>query len=262
MRADFEAQKVQVEHRGLTGRAREATLAAEYLEKYLPGSMRLRRNVEIVATDGSRSPECDIVICDARTPPLWTAGDVEVMPIECVYAVIEVKSRLDGRELDDSWRKIRTIKAMPKTAWLREVGLSVSLPVYGRIWKYTPVAGFVFAYESIDLGNLADRLLERAVEDNVPPHLCVDGVYVLNGGSLNWGDATQPWQTPIPGRRTVRHIKPLQGRSILPMMTLHLQGILGAVFGPRFDLGAYFGNMTLGTIVGAASDETDFPTDA
>lgn len=54
-----------------------------------------------------------------------------------------------------------------------------------------------------------------------------DGVYVLNSGGLNWGDETQPWQAPLPGRRTVRHIEPLQGRSILPMMTLHLQSLLG-----------------------------------
>lgn len=261
MRADFEAQKEQLDHRGLTGRAREATLVAEYLEKYLPGTLRLRRNVELVATDGSTSPECDIVICDAQTPPLWTAGDVEVMPIECVYAVIEVKSRLDGRELDDAWSKIRRIKAMPKAAWYPDTGvIRTTVTMYGREWRYSPVWGIVFAYESTNLGSLADRLLARALEDDAPPHLCMDGVFVLSAGSLHWGNQTQPLQpTALPGQRIVRHVTPPQGGSMLPLLTLQMQGLMSVAHMPRFNFAAYFGSMTLGKDAGSASHESNFP---
>jgi hypothetical protein len=259
MRAEFEAQRVQLQHRGLTGRAREATLAAEYLEKYLPRTVQLRRNVELVSTDGQISPECDLVICDATTPPLWTSGDVEVLPIECVYAVIEVKSRLDGTELEDAWRKIRAIKAMPKVAWYPSP-IQSTIRLYGREWTYMPVQGFVFAYESVNLERLADRLLSRAIEDRVPPQHCIDGVYVLEAGSLHWGDETQFWMTAVPGKRTVRFIRPLQGRSVLPIMTLNIQALMSMTTTPRFDFGAYMGNMVFGSSQ-YMTDGSHFPTE-
>src|SRR5438477_10847930 len=106
MKIDFDAAGDSVEHRGLRGHARETTLVKEYLDKYLPQSLLVRRNVEIVSSDGQRSPEVDIAICDPATPPLWAAADVEVVPIECVHGVIEVKSRLDSPALKEAWDDI------------------------------------------------------------------------------------------------------------------------------------------------------------
>jgi hypothetical protein len=260
MRAEFEIQREQLQHRGLTGRALEATLAADYLQSYLPRSVQLRRNVELVSTDGQISPKCDLVICDASTPPLRSAGNVEVVPIECVYAVVEVKPRLGVRELDDAWNKIRAIKAMPKTAWYPDNSVvRPSINIYGRSWPYLPVTGFVFAHESITLEGLANRLLGRAIRDNVPPSLCIDGVYSLNEGSLNWGDQTQGWSTAKPGQRTVRIVKPPYDR-ILPLMTLHIQSLMSMAHMPRFDFGAYIGNMGFG-IEKHLRDESVFPSE-
>jgi hypothetical protein len=87
MRQDF-ADSAQLKHKGLRGNVRESALG-DYLSKYLPQRLLGRYNCEIIASDGSISTETDVAICDESTPPLRTLYDVDVVPIECVLAVIE-----------------------------------------------------------------------------------------------------------------------------------------------------------------------------
>jgi hypothetical protein len=94
MQADFQATRRLVQHRGLKGKAAENNLVATFLDRYLPATLTIRQNAEVVSSAGDVSPECDVLICDPSTPPLWSANNVDIVPVESLYGLIEVKSAL------------------------------------------------------------------------------------------------------------------------------------------------------------------------
>src|SRR4051812_38134753 len=115
MHADFEDSALLV-HRGEKGGVREYDLL-QFLQRYMPATVKVIGSTEIISTDGQRSPQMDIVICDPSTPPLFSRGNYQIVPSECVYAVIEVKSMLNSTELQKSRDNIAVVKRMPKTAY-------------------------------------------------------------------------------------------------------------------------------------------------
>src|SRR6266511_4187926 len=92
MQDDFESGRQIVKHHGLRGKAAENSAVANFLRKYLPGTQIVRQNGEVVSSVGDVSTECDVLVCDPSIPPLWSENDVEVLPVECVHGLIEVKS--------------------------------------------------------------------------------------------------------------------------------------------------------------------------
>jgi hypothetical protein len=101
MRAKFD-KSAEIEHRGEKGTVREKIVVAEFLQDYLPGTVEVTGSSEIIDVNGARSPQNDIVIFDPSAPPLYRESDFRIIPSECVYGVIEVKSNLDNAELKAS----------------------------------------------------------------------------------------------------------------------------------------------------------------
>src|SRR5262249_42439514 len=118
LRIDFEAVSGEVKHRGSRGRIREAELVESFLSPHLPDRLSIAHNAEIVDSTGETSNECDIVIYDSDGMSFIGKTDYRVIPIESVYIVIEVKSRLSKKELRDSVGKIKKIKEMTKDAYV------------------------------------------------------------------------------------------------------------------------------------------------
>lgn len=105
MMVDFEGISTQLEHKGLMGRAREIAVVNEFLTKYLPKQLGIATG-EIVSSEGSVSKQMDIIIFDNfKSPLLLREEEIHILPIESVYVVIEVKSNLNGAELEDSVKK-------------------------------------------------------------------------------------------------------------------------------------------------------------
>jgi hypothetical protein len=250
MRDDFERSSTAVEHRGLRGHARENLLVNEFLRKYLPRTLEVRQNALIVSTADEVSTECDVLICDPATPPLWTIGEVDVVPIECVHAVIEVKSHLDASSLRETWHKLSAIKRFPKTAFLpparSPIMFTQGINAYGKTWPYFPVHAFVFAYKSVKLDGLADVMGELAVSTPLPER--IDGVWTLDRGSVLW--ATPEGYSSEPETDRPIHLQLIESGpsdSPLPLMAMQLQALLQRAFTPPFRIGDYMGNMTVGT---------------
>lgn len=169
MQLDFEDIQSQVEHAGERGGEREATLR-EFLKSYLPSKYAVS-NGEIVDENLQVSKQCDLVIYDHFNCPLLLAGkDYRVFPSEPVYAVIEVKSVLNLKELKDSSEKIVSVKKLE-----RENG---------------PIAGVVFAYTSSwkkdPLRKSACYLLD--INQNLEPHQYIDLLCILDSGLVHVTD--------------------------------------------------------------------------
>jgi len=157
MQADFQATRRLVRHKGLKGKAAENNLVATFLRRYLPATLTIRQNAEVLSSAGDVSPECDVLLCDPSMPPLWSANDVEIVPVECLHGLVEVKSVLKPADLREAWAKTAAIKRYPKTAWIPSNRiLKPVIERYGKQWEYFPTVGFVFAFTSRSDRNITD----------------------------------------------------------------------------------------------------------
>jgi hypothetical protein len=163
MVADFKASGV-AKHRGSKGAVREAQLLSNHLHKYLPRNVRAEHSGEVAAVNGAVSPQCDILIVDPSTPPLWDEEDYRIVPAESVYGVIEVKSFLDSAQLQKAGELIADVKALPKTAYFPNgPEPQRRRAAYGRDdWPYVPTVGIVFAYDGGDADTLCKTFGEHS----------------------------------------------------------------------------------------------------
>lgn len=101
----------QLDHSGLTGRAREI-FVKDLLKPILPPYVELGSG-KIADSEGNLSAEVDVVIYSTATlPPLLLEAEFGVYPAEaCVYA-IEVKSTLTAAQLEDAIKKHRDLRKL------------------------------------------------------------------------------------------------------------------------------------------------------
>lgn len=183
MRAEFE-ETAAVSHRGGKGADREE-IVRKFVRNCLPRKTEVTGRGEIITADEQVSPECDLMVIDATAPPLMDEREHRIVPAELVYGIVEVKSRLDGRELLDACEKIKAVKSLPKTAYTSPAdGKPWLYSYYGQLYTHTPTAGLIFAFDSIGLENLAAQFIDWCTRTD--GKLIPDGVWILGKGSLQW----------------------------------------------------------------------------
>lgn len=182
--ADFEASQL-VQHRGSKGTVRESGLRKAFLEKYLTNVVDVVGSGEVVSFDGQVSGQCDVMMVDPATPPLWDEEDYRVIPAECVDGVVEVKSNLTAGELRQAWAGIEKVKALPKTAYRAQGLIQYATSLYGRQWDHWPTLGFVFGYNGATIQTLGETFVEL-VQAQPDAALRVDALFVLNRGVVMW----------------------------------------------------------------------------
>jgi hypothetical protein len=247
MLADFKASGV-AKHRGSKGTVREAKFLQNFLTKYLPRTVIAAHGGEIISTDGNVSGQCDILVMDPSTPPFWDEDDYRIVPAECVYGVIEVKSSLDSCELEKAWKQIASVKALPKTAFqIPKDGPKRTRNVYGTDWPYVPTVGMIFGYDGVEIETLCDKFEELAESSRAEE--CPDSIWVLNKGFITWMDHET---YKVEGSR--RAVAAYRGISALPqqvllMLVMHFHHHFGTAWMPDFDIMGYIPNeLPLGTI--------------
>lgn len=171
-----------IEHRGGKGSAREVILQ-RFLEKYMPRSVEVVSNGEIVNSSGGVSPQCDVLILDGETRPLLTEYGYHVVTAESTCGIIEVKTKLTRAEIRKSFRNLLRARLMERYVSIRE--LRQTLPDGRRVetWKIPFVC--IFAYDSI---SLEDVFSELVMLHKDAPNLayCIDSVWVLSKGFIKW----------------------------------------------------------------------------
>jgi hypothetical protein len=190
MSADFRATAL-VQHRGGKGAARDE-IVRKFIANVVPGSVSVTGRGEIISADDQVSPECDVMVVDLSTPPLTDQRDFRIVPAECVHAIVEVKSHLDGPELLDACDKIMVVKALRKAAFALTRSFLEMTDMYGRNYWYTPTAGLIFALDSIDLEELGRQLVAWCRDKDVA-HV-PDGAYILNKAHHLWSTHGGEWR--------------------------------------------------------------------
>lgn len=182
MRADFESARATLSHPGLKGAAFEGTVK-QFFRQYLPDRLGVATG-QLVDSTGSLSKQLDVVIFDkSKTPILYENNGVQVIPVECVYAVIEVKARLDASELPSIHANMLSVKSLKKTAYYDGESVIVETNnLYGQKWRHWPTNYFVFGFECPDPRTLQVPLIEYHNASLQQPHMRIDLMCILDRG--------------------------------------------------------------------------------
>lgn len=172
-------------HSGNKGTSLETTVQ-EVLGQYLPKSLGITSG-EITDVDGNSTKQFDVIIYDAfKAPILFEKGDIRVIPIECVYAVIEIKAEIASQDdVDDIFANMQSIKNLEKTCYYKTAGnVKHTARLYGKKWDIWPVHYFVFSIKSMKIDTLANKIHEKHVKNNSNESHRIDCVCVLEKGVI------------------------------------------------------------------------------
>ncbi|MFC9845446.1 DUF6602 domain-containing protein [Streptomyces sp. NPDC060223] len=246
MHADFK-QSRNFSHNGEAGTSREA-LVREFLANYLPSHVETVHNAEIVTASGETSPQCDIVLADRGTPPFTTLNGYRILPNECVYGVVEVKTKLDKVQLVDACSKISRLRHMAKDSYRLTPGLVPRKTwAYGKAYDFFPTSGIIIAFDSLKLETIGSHLMEWC--QNRLPVEWPDSVWVLGKGQLQWQnpDTHLLERSPGPGS-LLAQIDTDESEDILLALALHLNIHFSDAWMNPVDLVPYAGATRLGVI--------------
>ena len=202
MRSDFAKAQKSLSHAGLKGGANEEAVRS-FLRQYLPRTLDVTTGM-LVDSQGNQSRQLDIILSDsAKTPIFYESGEIRVIPIECAYAVIEVKAFLDKSELEKAYQNMQSVKSLVKKAYFEEKGvITHTHTLYGREWDHWPVHHFVFAYDSGSIESVLNNLESLQASDEI--HKRIDTICILERGViLNQGADGMFYALPVPGSKAI-----------------------------------------------------------
>ncbi len=228
-------ESAQVVHSGGKGSQRE-DIRASFLEDYLPKQYGVGRG-EVISPKNMRSGQMDVVIYDAqKCPVLLPSTSHAVYPVESIYGVISVKSRLNSTELKDAYQNISSFKSvLPRESYEfspapgMAIGLSAPTPVTG-----------IFAFT-------ADRSLEAIAEQAIkldtqydlsqrPDFIAILGIGIVASREALRG-LFNNYQPPVHGEK-LRAIRKT-GRHTLLRTYMELLRELNLINLRPFDLSVY-----------------------
>ena len=151
LKIDFDGITKQIVHNGVKGSARE-DLLKDYLKKLLPEKYTISSGI-IIDNNQSQSKQQDFIIHDAfNCPSFFKTKSNTILPIESVYATIEIKSTLDYSTLEQSVKNVESVRMLCK--------LPNSNIICNQYDNFYPL-GFVFAYYSnYSLEQIQKKLFE------------------------------------------------------------------------------------------------------
>jgi len=144
----------ETSHPSTKGELREDALS-RFLREKLPGKYGIGSG-EVISPLSEESKHFDLIIFDKENCPIWIRSNKnQVYPIEGVYGIIEVKSKLSKAKLEEGLEKVITIREMtPKGSCCQSTPLG--LMQYSRPIPF----GIIFAYSLGDnsMGSLENNL--------------------------------------------------------------------------------------------------------
>ncbi len=182
MRSEFEEARATTDHAASKGSMHETTVR-QFLATHVPGSLGVCHGQAMDST-GATSRQLDVMIYDTENAPvLHVREGFRVLPIESVFAAVEVKSYLDGSALNDAIENMLSLKRLQRTAHV-PMGVAYHPIVYGTQWDYWPTNYLVLAFDSISLETLAERLRAATIDRDLAVDQRIDMICVLDKGVI------------------------------------------------------------------------------
>lgn len=141
------------EHQGIKGSGNEEVIRRLLLQ-FIPKKYGVSSGV-VIDKNGNQSKQCDIIIYDRHNyPELLSMSDSKMFPVDMVYAVIEVKTKLDSEKSKIALENVRSVLSLD---FIKERFRMVPTEPIGKIKSdttlfedvhTTPPLGLIFSYES------------------------------------------------------------------------------------------------------------------
>lgn len=172
-----------IQHAGDKGESRESILR-RFLATHLPKRYGVTKG-EIITKDGKHGHAADMIIYDVENCPILYAENTAILPIEGVYGLIEIKSRLSKREFLDAVSKIESFKRLAP----RDLSV-IETREYVTVHRPSRPFGIILGYQ-LD-GNSLGSLSENWEQENKRIHdvnFFVNLVSVMGEGLLRYEKA-------------------------------------------------------------------------
>ena len=211
MQANLKELQYSFSHNGLRGQGAEEILKT-FLREHLPISMGIASGCA-VDSKGQTSKQLDIIIYDSLNSMLLYTDSSNtnlLIPIENVISVIEVKSNLRERDIENAINNMTSVKEMSKTAYILgetpfpgQVLIQDTVNLYGSTYCAMPTTYSLFAFSSeMSTENILRHINEK--QSTKPIDKRIDNLCVLSQCNvINQSQSGKLNALPEPGSRTV-----------------------------------------------------------
>lgn len=167
MSIDYQEVTNHIEHMGVRGSSRENILR-EYIRQLLPQKFAVGNGI-VTDVNGTQSKQQDFFVYDAFNSPIFLRMESScVIPVESVYATVEVKSTLTKETLKQSIENIKSVKQLEITVLKN----SIFIPS-----QYNFILGTVFSYTSDSaietVAQNVDEICRDVPKDKQPSVICI-----------------------------------------------------------------------------------------
>ena len=152
----------------------------DMLGNFLPGRYGVDSG-KVIDSQGCQSEQIDIIIHDTYYSPLmFSIGDAKFVPIESVYAVLEVKQTLNKGTLDYAAQKAESVRRLHRTSTLipNQFGKAIT-----KALDEFPILAGILTSKS-DWGRPFDATLRSHLADQ-PPQRAIDIGCALGAGAFD-----------------------------------------------------------------------------
>jgi len=174
MQMDFELSRKKYGSPVDIGADRVAILK-DFLVNYLPRYYGFG-NGEIIDTDGNRTGQVDIIVCNQYHPFTYNEEGLGLFLAEGVDWAIEVKSNL-ATELKHGMLQVKRIKGLKKKPAKGDM-----VYAHPKILNKNNICCLIFGYDSPSIGTLRDNVKQIASQQGLSEEEMPDAVVALNKG--------------------------------------------------------------------------------
>lgn len=179
LRAKFEFIRSSNPHPGGKGTEVEDILK-EFLNSHMPKRFLATSGI-IIDNENNSSKQTDVIVYDALSSPVYRFSETtQIIPADTVAAVIEVKTCLNKKELEDAYKKIASCKGLKKTPFskLDQAPTGIEATTIDTL-------GIVFGFDSdSSLKKIAENIEQLNTEYD--SKLWPDLVVVLDKGVIGY----------------------------------------------------------------------------
>ena len=150
MSIDYQEVTNHIEHMGLRGSSRENILR-EYIKQLLPQKFAVGNGI-ITDVNGTQSKQQDFFVYDAFNSPIFLHMESScIIPVESVYATVEVKSTLTKETLKQSIKNIRSVKQLEITVLKNSPFIPAQFNfILGTVFSYTSDSAIETVAQNVD----------------------------------------------------------------------------------------------------------------
>ena len=170
-----------IPHAAETGRLIEQLIRSE-LKKVLPEKIAVAEGF-VVDASGHASKQMDIILYDKlNTPRIFSSDGAQMFPVEATYAAGEIKTKIDGSTLRNTFEKCLSYKSLIRKAYFkRQSPIQQTFHLFGKEQENWQSIFFCIAVESVSEDTLSSQYKKICEDMALSYDKRIDSAIALDG---------------------------------------------------------------------------------